>query len=114
MQAELSQLRHLLDVGTAPLPVSAATAEPSRAESAALEHPRIRLVDSGAPPSPASPDAPPAPTPADWELSFENAIGKASSAPAPSRPSGPRAVEKEKVSEPNPFDDLERPLWLKG
>ena len=104
VQAELSQLRHLLDVGTAPLPVTAANAEPQRADAQALEMPRVRLVDSGAPAPEASADAPPAPTPADWELSFENALsGKP--APAPSRPSGPRAVEK--VSEPNPFDDLE-------
>ena len=104
VQAELSQLRHLLDVGTAPLPVTAVTADSQRAESAAPDVPRIRLVDSGAPPSPVAPDAPPAPTPADWELSFENALG-GKPAPAPARPSGPRAAEK--VAEPNPFDDLE-------
>ncbi|MDQ2930647.1 MAG: hypothetical protein M3Y05_07530 [Gemmatimonadota bacterium] len=102
VQAELSQLRHLLDVGTAPLPVTTST-EPARAESPASDATRLRLVDSGAP-APAPSDAPPAPTPADWELSFENAIG-GNQPPAPSRPSGPRAVAK--VSEPNPFDDLE-------
>ncbi len=106
VQAELSQLRHLLDVGTAPLPVAAVSVEPQRAESAPPDAPRIRLVDSGAPPSPASADAPPAPTPADWELSFENALGSKNAPPA-HRPSGPRAAEREKVSEPNPFDDLE-------
>ncbi len=104
VQAELSQLRHLLDVGTAPLPVTAASAEPQRTEATAPEMPRVRLVDSGAPAAEPSADAPSAPTPADWELSFENALG-ANPAPAPSRPSGPRAVEK--VSEQNPFDDLE-------
>lgn len=102
VQAELSQLRHLLDVGTAPLPVGAAP-EPARAETSASDASRLRLVDSGAP-APAPGDAPPAPTPADWELSFENAIG-GNQPPPPSRPSGPRAAEK--VSEPNPFDDLE-------
>jgi hypothetical protein len=104
VQAELSQLRHLLDVGTAPLPVTAASAEPQRADAPAPESSRLRLVDSGAPAPEPSANAPPAPTPADWELSFENALG-GNPAPAPSRPSGPRAVEK--VSEPNPFDDLE-------
>lgn len=106
VQTELAQLRHLLDVGTAPLPVSAATTEPQRAESAPPEPPRIRLVDSGAPPSAPSPDALPALTPSDWELSFENALG-GKAAPAAQRTSGPRAEEREKVSEPNPFDDLE-------
>jgi hypothetical protein len=101
VQAELSQLRHLLDVGTAPLPVTAAGAEPQRAD-AAPDAPRVRLVDSGAPMPPANAGAPPAPTPADWELSFENALG---GHPAPSRPSGPRAAEK--VPDANPFDDLE-------
>ena len=100
VQAELAQLRHLLDVGTAPLPVTAVAPEPVRAEP---EPPRVRLVDSGAPAPTASPDAPPAPTPSDWELSFENALG-GNPAPAP-RPSGPRAAEK--APEPNPFDDLE-------
>ena len=104
VQAELSQLRHLLDVGTAPLPVTAGSAEPQRAEPVAPEAPRVRLVDSGAPAPATHPDAPPAPTPADWELSFENAIG-GTPAPPPSRPSGPRAVEK--APESNPFDDLE-------
>ena len=109
VQAELSQLRHLLDVGTAPLPVAAVAQEAPRAESLAPEMPRVRLVDSGAPAPAPNPDAPPAPTPADWELSFENALG---GNPAP-RPSGPRAVEKapekppERVQEANPFDDLE-------
>lgn len=102
VQAELAQLRHLLDVGTAPLPITAASAEPQRADAPAAEMPRVRLVDSGAPAPEANADAPPAPTPADWELSFENALG---GNPAPSRPSGPRAAEK--VSGPNPFDDLE-------
>lgn len=108
VQAELSQLRHLLDVGTAPLPVAAVvTAEPQRAETSSSEAPRVRLVDSGAPAPASSPDAPPAPTPADWELSFENALG---GTPAPAqRTSGSRTVEKapEKAAESNPFDDLE-------
>ena len=106
VQAELSQLRHLLDVGTAPLPVAAVAQEQPRAESSAPEASRLRLVDSGAPAPTASPDAPPAPTPADWELSFENALG---GHPAPPRPSGPRAAEKapERAQETNPFDDLE-------
>jgi hypothetical protein len=108
VQAELSQLRHLLDVGTAPLPVTASAKEPVRAEFSAPEIPRMRLVDSGAPTPTASPDAPPPPTPADWELSFENALG-GHPAPAPARPSGPRPVERapERVQEQNPFDDLE-------
>jgi hypothetical protein len=108
LQTELSQLRHLLDVGTAPLPATAVTAEPPRAESPAPEASRVRLVDSGAPAPAPSPDTPPAPTPADWELSFENALG-AAPAPAPPRTSGARAAEKspEKAAEPNPFDDLE-------
>ncbi|MDQ2768489.1 MAG: hypothetical protein M3Y30_15210 [Gemmatimonadota bacterium] len=108
VQAELSQLRHLLDVGTAPLPVAAVAPETPRAESAAPEAPRVRLVDSGAPAPAANPDAPPAPTPSDWELSVENALG-GHSAPLPPRPSGPRAAEKapERAQEANPFDDLE-------
>ncbi|MEO8881605.1 MAG: hypothetical protein ABI446_14520 [Gemmatimonadaceae bacterium] len=104
VQAELSQLRHLLDVGTAPLPVSAATAESQREESAAPAPPHIRLVDSGAPPTAPNPDAPPAPTPSDWDLSFENALD-AKTASVPPRNSAPRPAEK--VSEQNPFDDLE-------
>ena len=104
VQAELSQLRHLLDVGTAPLPVAASAMEPVRGELSAPEMPRMRLVDSGAPTPTPSPDAPPAPTPADWELSFENALG-GNPAPAPARPSGPRPAER--APEPNPFDDLE-------
>jgi hypothetical protein len=107
LQAELSQLRHLLDVGTAPLPASAVTAEP-RADPTPPDSPRVRLVDSGAPAPAPSPDAPPAPTPADWELSFENALGGGPAAPQP-RTSGARAAEKapEKAPESNPFDDLE-------
>jgi len=107
LQAELSQLRHLLDVGTAPLPVTATvTPESSRAEPHAHEPPRVRLVDSGTPVSPPAPNAPPAPTPDDWELSFENALG---APPAPARTSGARAAEKvpDKLLEGNPFDDLE-------
>jgi len=109
LQAELSQLRHLLDVGTAPLPVTPVGAETPRAEAyaPAPESSRLRLVDSGAPsPAPTrdAPAAPPPPTPADWELSFENALG-GNPAPAPARPSGQRAAEK--APEPNPFDDLE-------
>jgi hypothetical protein len=108
VQAELSQLRHLLDVGTAPLPVAATvSAEPPRTDPTPPDSPRVRLVDSGAPASAPSPDAPPAPTPADWELSFENALG---GTPAPAqRSSGSRAAEKgpEKAAEANPFDDLE-------
>ncbi|HMI57442.1 MAG TPA: hypothetical protein VK511_05300 [Gemmatimonadaceae bacterium] len=108
VQAELSQLRHLLDVGTAPLPVAASAIEPVRAELSAPETPRMRLVDSGAPTPTPSHDAPPPPTPSDWELSFENALG-GNPAPAPARPSGPRPAERapERVQEPNPFDDLE-------
>jgi hypothetical protein len=113
LQAELSQLRHLLDVGTAPLPANAVTTESSRAESITpSESSRVRLVDSGAPASPPAPNAPPLPTPDDWELSFENALGAPPSAP-PARPSGARAAEKaperaaDKPAEANPFDDLE-------
>jgi Skp family chaperone for outer membrane proteins len=108
VQAELSQLRHLLDVGTAPLPVAAVGQEPARAEPYAPDTARLRLVDSGAPAPIPSHDAPPPPTPADWELSFENALG-GNPAPAPPRHSGPRAAEKapERAQEPNPFDDLE-------
>lgn len=108
VQAELSQLRHLLDVGTAPLPPAAVTAEQSRNESSAPEMPRVRLVDSGAPVAPPSPNAPRAPTPDDWELSFENALGAPPTPPTP-RTSGSRPVEKapEKALEGNPFDDLE-------
>ena len=113
LQAELAQLRHLLDVGTAPLPVSAGASDPPRAETPRAEtppdSPRVRLVESGAPVSAPSPNAPPAPTPDDWELSFENALGGAPpSAPAP-RSSGARAAEKapEKSTDANPFDDLE-------
>jgi hypothetical protein len=108
VQAELSQLRHLLDVGTAPLPATAVTADQPRVESHAPESPRVRLVDSGSPVSPPSPNAPPAPTPDDWELSFENALGAPPSPPA-ARTSGARAAEKgpDKALEKNPFDDLE-------
>jgi hypothetical protein len=108
VQAELSQLRHLLDVGTAPLPIAAGAPEPQRMEPLAPEPSRLRLVDSGAPAPAPSPDAPPAPTPSDWELSFENALG-GNPAPPPQRPSGPRAAEKapERAQESNPFDDLE-------
>jgi hypothetical protein len=108
LQAELSQLRHLLDVGTAPLPVNAVTTDSPRMEPSAPDAARLRLVDSGAPAPAPSPDAPPAPTPADWELSFENALGGGPSAPPP-RTSGARAAEKgpEKAAETNPFDDLE-------
>src|SRR5450432_1547450 len=84
VQAELSQLRHLLDVGTAPLPVTAAVGEQQRAD-AAPDAPRVRLVDSGSP------------------MPSANALG--GHPPAPSRPSGPRAAEK--VPDANPFDDLE-------
>ncbi|HEY8793507.1 MAG TPA: hypothetical protein VIM15_01070 [Gemmatimonadaceae bacterium] len=104
VQAELSQLRHLLDVGTAPLPVAAVSGEPQRGEAAASDAPRMRLVDS-APRAPAgNADAPPASAPADWELSFENALSR-NPAPPPPRPSGPRAAEK--VPNASPFDDLE-------
>jgi hypothetical protein len=105
VQAELSQLRHLLDVGTAPLPVAAVTADAQRAEHDAA---RLRLVDSGTPSTAPSPDAPRAPTPSDWELSFENALGGAPTPPPP-RPSGARPVEHapEKAGDANPFDDLE-------
>jgi hypothetical protein len=92
--AELSQLRHLLDVGTAPLPVTAVTQEQPRADES-----RIRMVDSGAP-VPASTDAPAAP--ADWELAFEKAVTGSN---APPRTSGQRPAEKAPQS--NPFDDLE-------
>ncbi len=123
VQAELSQLRHLLDVGTAPLPATAVSSDSPRAESLTPpESSRVRLVDSGAPASAPSPHAPPAPTPDDWELSFENALG---APPPPARSSGARAAEKgpdkgaeksaekgaekgaEKTLEINPFDDLE-------
>lgn len=108
VQAELSQLRHLLDVGTAPLPAAAVTTEASRAEASAAEIPRVRLVDSGAPVAPPSPNAPRAPTPDDWELSFENALG-ATPAPPAQRTSGSRPAERapDKALEGNPFDDLE-------
>ena len=113
LQAELSQLRHLLDVGTAPLPGNAVTTDSPRAESITpSESSRVRLVDSGAPAAAPSPNAPPLPTPDDWELSFENALGAPPSAP-PARTSGARAAEKgpergaEKAAEANPFDDLE-------
>jgi hypothetical protein len=113
VQAELSQLRHLLDVGTAPLPASAVTNDSPRAESLTPpESSRVRLVDSGSPVSAPVPNSPPLPTPDDWELSFENALG-APPSPPPPRNSGARAEEKapekgpEKSLEPNPFDDLE-------
>jgi hypothetical protein len=113
VQAELSQLRHLLDVGTAPLPAAAVTTDSPRAESLTPpESSRVRLVDSGAPASAPVPNAPPLPTPDDWELSFENALGGPPS-PPPARNSGARAEEKgpekgaEKSLEANPFDDLE-------
>jgi hypothetical protein len=118
LQAELSQLRHLLDVGTAPLPTAAVASEPPRVETPRAEtpraetppdSPRVRLVESGAPVAAPAPNAPPAPTPDDWELSFENALsGAPPSVPAP-RTSGARAAEKasEKSPEANPFDDLE-------
>ena len=112
VQAELSQLRHLLDVGTAPLPATAVTSDSPRAESLTPpESSRVRLVDSGSPVSAPVPNTPPLPTPDDWELSFENALGAPPSPPA--RNSGARAEEKgpekgpEKTLEPNPFDDLE-------
>ena len=51
----------LLDVGTAPLPITAASAEPQRADAPAAEMPRVRLVDSGAPaPAAGIPISPPA------------------------------------------------------
>lgn len=108
VQAELSQLRHLLDVGTAPLPPAAVSTDQSRGESSTPEMPRVRLVDSGAPVAPPSPNAPRAPTPDDWELSFENALG-APPSPPPPRTSGSRPTEKapDKALEGNPFDDLE-------
>jgi hypothetical protein len=81
LQSELSQLRHLLDVGTAPLPVATPGSEPPRAEA----------------PSAAPSSAPPR----DWELAFEHAAGSTS---APARASVPRPAEKPEV---NPFDDLE-------
>ena len=113
VQAELSQLRHLLDVGTAPLPANAVTTDTPRAESLTPpESARVRLVDSGSPASAPAPNMPPLPTPDDWELSFENALGAPPSAP-PARTSGARAEEKvpekaaQKSLEANPFDDLE-------
>jgi hypothetical protein len=113
LQAELSQLRHLLDVGTAPLPPNAVTTDSSRAESITpSDSSRVRLVDSGAPVSASAPNAPPLPTPDDWELSFENALG-APPPPSAARSSGARAAEKgpergaEKSRDANPFDDLE-------
>ncbi|MEP7067062.1 MAG: hypothetical protein ABI889_13585 [Gemmatimonadota bacterium] len=108
LQAELAQLRHLLDVGTAPLPANAVTGEAPRPEPTPPDSPRVRLVDSGAPVSAPAPNAAPAPTPADWELSFENALSARPAAPV-SRNSGSRAAEKgpEKSLEGNPFDDLE-------
>ena len=80
-----------------------------RAEHSA--HQRCRACDSSTralPRRPRAPNAPPPPTPADWELSFENALG-GNPAPASARPSGPRPAEKapERAQEPNPFDDLE-------
>ena len=96
VQAELSQLRHLLDVGTAPLPVAAVTTEQQRADES-----RIRMVDSGAPVPRASLDEP-APPPADWELAFEKAVTGSN---APPRTSGQRPAEK--APQTNPFDDLE-------
>ncbi len=101
VQAELSQLRHLLDVGTAPLPVAAVSGESQRGESASSDAPRMRLMDSGPRAAIPAPDAPT--VPADWELSFESALGRNPSAPA--RPSGARAAEK--ATDANPFDDLE-------
>jgi len=95
VQAELSQLRHLLDVGTAPLPVAAVTTEQQRADDS-----RIRMVESGSP-VPHSSDAPAAP-PADWELAFEKAVTGTN---APPRTSGQRPAEK--PAQANPFDDLE-------
>jgi hypothetical protein len=103
VQAELSQLRHLLDVGTAPLPVTAVSGESQRGDSAASDAPRMRLMDSGPRAPLGSVDAPAASAPADWELSFENALSR-NPAPPP-RPSGPRAAEK--VPDASPFDDLE-------
>ena len=94
VQAELSQLRHLLDVGTAPLPVTAVSPEQPRADDS-----RIRLVDTGAP-VPASTDGPAAP--ADWELAFEKAVTGSNAPPRSSR-SRPAA----KAPAANPFDDLE-------
>lgn len=96
VQAELSQLRHLVDVGTAPLPVAAVTTEQQRADDS-----RIRMVDSGAPVPQPSVDAPAAP-PADWELAFEKAVTGTN---APPRTSGQRPAEK--APQANPFDDLE-------
>src|SRR5947209_15332452 len=94
LQSELSQLRHLLDVGTAPLPTTAVTNEPPRAEPMPTpDGSRLRLVDSGAPTAAATPNAPPAATPDDWELSFENALS-AQPSPPPARNSGARPAEK--------------------
>ena len=79
----------------------------ARAEHPAPEQPRVRLVDSGAPAPTSNPDAPPAPTPSDWELSFENALG---GNPAPARASVGAArsgASARAPQEPNPFDDLE-------
>ena len=112
VQAELSQLRHLLDVGTAPLPANAVSDSPRAESLTPPESSRVRLVDSGSPASAPVPNAPPLPTPDDWELGFENALG-APPSPPPARNSGARAEEKgpekvpEKSLEPNPFDDLE-------
>jgi hypothetical protein len=103
VQAELSQLRHLLDVGTAPLPVAAVGGESQRGEGTS-DAPRMRLVDSGPRAPAAGATAPPASAPADWELSFENALSR-NPAPPPPRPSGPRAAEK--APDASPFDDLE-------
>jgi Skp family chaperone for outer membrane proteins len=97
VQTELSQLRHLLDVGTAPLPVAAVTTDQQRADDS-----RIRMVDSGSPVPPPSPPDFPAPPPADWELAFEKAVTGSN---APPRTSGQRPAEK--AVQTNPFDDLE-------
>ncbi len=104
LQAELAQLRHLLDVGTAPLPVTAVNAEPARSDSVIAEIPRARPAT---PPASAPPVAPaPPPLPADWELAFESAGGPLASASP--RASGSRPAEKSpEKAEPNPFDDLE-------
>ena len=108
LQAELSQLRHLLDVGTAPLPVTAVNAEPAR-ESSIAEIPRSRPTTPPAAAAPVAPAPAPAPLPADWELSFESALGGASAPPpAPQRASGSRPAEKAaEKADANPFDDLE-------
>ena len=95
----------------------------ARSRTLRPNQPRVRLVDSGAPASAPVPNAPPLPTPADWELSFENALGAHSLAagargrPArarrrrlPRRPQGARAqsVRRSRVSEDDGRSQLGR------